>query len=121
MEEQERSNAALRQAFQKLGIRKDAKELHPTDSKKSQEFCKKLLGRELRTTLSDGRFVVGNFKCVDRLKNIILSEAVETRPPESADQESSVRNLGLVMVPGKHLIKVEVQNTVLEEVKTQAK
>ncbi|CAM9244975.1 unnamed protein product, partial [Heterosigma akashiwo] len=33
------------------------------------DFVRKLIGCEIKTTLSDGRTVVGTFDCLDRLKN----------------------------------------------------
>ena len=92
-----------------------------------------LLGRRLRFTLSDERVVVGVFQCVDRLRNFIVTDArgtaasrtasapsidracgrrLETRPFHvTRDGEDLIeerrRSLGSVLVPGKHLLKVE--------------
>lgn len=60
--------------------------------------------RTFRAKLSDGREVVGAFKCMDGNGNFILSSALETR-------NGTQRHLGLVMVPGKHLVKMEVGQT----------
>ena len=68
-----------------------------------------LLGKRLRFTLSDERVVVGVFQCVDRLSNFIVKDAVETRRfslPDGASEERR-RQLGAVLVPGKHLARVE--------------
>jgi small nuclear ribonucleoprotein (snRNP)-like protein len=49
-----------------------------------------LLGSKLRITMTDGRIVRGKFLCLDRLGNVILENAVESRriayipPPSSA-------------------------------------
>mmetsp|Transcript_20112 Transcript_20112/g.31070 ORF Transcript_20112/g.31070 Transcript_20112/m.31070 type:complete len:156 (-) Transcript_20112:191-658(-) len=95
-----------------------------------------LLGSIVRCTLDDGRIATGTFVCVDRLKNIILSNVVEQRRVDSniysldtnttgtttsttITSSSSknnktiiaTRQLSQAMVPGKHLVKVEVDET----------
>jgi len=74
-----------------------------------------LLGETLKVTLTDGRFVVGTFQCLDKKKNFILYNCEETRrvSDENGVEGDAKRSLGLVMVPGKHLVSVE-----LEEKKT---
>mmetsp|Transcript_38632 Transcript_38632/g.48801 ORF Transcript_38632/g.48801 Transcript_38632/m.48801 type:complete len:130 (-) Transcript_38632:65-454(-) len=77
-----------------------------------------LLGCEIQATLSDGRVVLGTFKCLDRLKNIIMSDAVETRyisKPSGQATEPVQRHLGLVLVPGQYLVKVEVKSEILQQ------
>ena len=93
-----------------------------------------LLGLRLRFMLSDKRIVVGTFQCMDRHSNFIVSDAfafgvlhalslcvhnglfplrrLETRPfPTIKDGAEMIevrrRTLGSVLVPGKHLVKVE--------------
>jgi small nuclear ribonucleoprotein (snRNP)-like protein len=74
-----------------------------------------LLQSTLRVTLSDGRVVTGKYQCLDEHLNFILQGATERRVVgERAGVEGSVdrqevRNLGLVMLPGKHMIKVEIK------------
>lgn len=41
--------------------------------------------------------------CIDKYKNIILSQTEEFRSSEK-------RFVGLVMIPGKHLIKAEIED-----------
>ncbi len=38
-----------------------------------------ILGREIKCTLNDGRITRGKLICLDRLKNMILADAVEER------------------------------------------
>ena len=71
-----------------------------------------LLGRTIRTTLSDARTVTGRFECLDANNNLLLGDAEETST-RSADREA-VRTLGLTMVPGAHLVKVEVVEADME-------
>jgi small nuclear ribonucleoprotein (snRNP)-like protein len=93
----------------------------------------------MRVTLSDGRVIVGRFYCLDRERNVVLTEAYTQLPapatPSSpaaaaaaaaaaapavpamtaaevaAAEEASLaaRFLGVVMVPGRHLVKAEVE------------
>lgn len=52
--------------------------------------------------MSDGRTLIGLFLCTDSDANIILGMCVEFR---DVDEE---RNLGLVIVPKKHIVSIEV-------------
>ncbi|OAD79409.1 hypothetical protein PHYBLDRAFT_139438 [Phycomyces blakesleeanus NRRL 1555(-)] len=61
------------------------------------------LNFKTRIQISDGRTFIGVFMCVDKDKNIILAHAEEFRGDEK-------RLVGLVMIPGKHLVKVEAEN-----------
>ncbi|CDR87252.1 uncharacterized protein SPSC_00378 [Sporisorium scitamineum] len=65
------------------------------------------VGRTSIVHIPDGRAFCGTFVCVDSGKNIILANTDETRlTPEG---RTSTRNVGMVMIPGDHVIKVEVQ------------
>lgn len=57
------------------------------------------MGERLRITLSDKRVVEGTLECYDGEMNLILTDC---------DQEGANR-LGTVMVPGKHVVKVEIK------------
>mmetsp|Transcript_20522 Transcript_20522/g.31137 ORF Transcript_20522/g.31137 Transcript_20522/m.31137 type:complete len:112 (+) Transcript_20522:108-443(+) len=94
-----------------------------------------LLNRRIKCTLQDGRTVEGNLQCLDRLKNIILDDAEEVRwirnaasiynpnsPVETKDGDDGKqqdtddnsditvvkRIMAQALIPGKHLIKVEL-------------
>jgi len=49
--------------------------------------------------------VIGNFQCFDQEQNLILTESEEI-PPEQGVRR---RTLGLVMIPGRHMAKCEVE------------
>lgn len=51
--------------------------------------------------MSDGRILLGLFLCTDADANIILGMCSEFREEEE-------RSLGLVIVPKKHIVKIEV-------------
>lgn len=74
------------------------------------------LNKSLRIKMSDGRVLIGIFLCTDRDANVILGSCSEFLP-ESEEQGTSTsskppneepRMLGLVMVPGKHIVSVAV-------------
>ncbi|KAI8364580.1 hypothetical protein BD560DRAFT_402795 [Blakeslea trispora] len=56
-----------------------------------------------RVRISDGRVFIGTFVCIDKDKNMILAQTEEFRGTEK-------RLVGLVMIPGKHLVKVEAED-----------
>lgn len=86
-----------------------------------------LLNQTLRIHISDGRMFVGQFKCTDNERNIILSMTHEYRQPTQKDLEMAgkehertggmgkvkvdlrKRFVGLVVVPGRVVEKVEVE------------
>jgi len=96
----------------------------------AEEALRAHLERFMRVTLSDGRVVVGRFYCLDRERNVVLTDAYAQPPPPTAAaaaaakrapaltaaeaaaaEEASLasRFLGVVMVPGRHLVKAEVE------------
>jgi len=104
----------------------------------------KILGQSILCTLDDGRTVRGTFMCLDRLKNIILTNVVEERFIDIADYQypmsteeqknmsdptetlSSIpstdrilpvkRYLGQAMIPGERLVKVEIDRSIHDQV-----
>jgi N-alpha-acetyltransferase 38, NatC auxiliary subunit len=100
----------------------------------SNAYLTALLGSTLHLYTSDGRMFAGEFKCTDKDRNIILARTFEYRVPgpraaraaatSSQSGESSVhavkesakvsveatsRFVGLVVVPGKYITKIEVE------------
>lgn len=61
------------------------------------------LDKSLRITMTDGRILVGDFLCTDRSGNVILGLCYEY-----TELDGDGRVLGSVMVPGKHIVKMEV-------------
>ncbi|OXB51439.1 UNVERIFIED_CONTAM: hypothetical protein H355_004508 [Colinus virginianus] len=65
--------------------------------------------------MSDGRTLVGAFLCTDRDANIILGSAQEflkaagLLSSPDAFPGSEPRVLGLAMVPGHHIVSIEVE------------
>ena len=66
------------------------------------------LGRNMRIAITDGRVLVGTFLCTDQAQNIILGSAQEYQSLEETLQKVEPRMLGLAMVPGRHIISLQV-------------
>ncbi|KAK5643382.1 hypothetical protein RI129_007227 [Pyrocoelia pectoralis] len=108
-------------------------ELEPEDESKEQETIeenrkplnmspgavqlRKWLNKTLKIEMSDGRVLIGVFLCTDRDANVILGSCSEYLPEEnmveastatasSASNTEEPRMLGLVMVPGKHIVNI---------------
>ncbi|KAI8093948.1 hypothetical protein BDF21DRAFT_331112 [Thamnidium elegans] len=56
-----------------------------------------------RVKITDGRTFIGTFVCIDKEKNIILAHTEEFLG-------TGKRMVGLVMIPGKHLVKIETED-----------
>lgn len=90
----------------------------------ARDAIRNLLGSRVSCTLSDGRQTVGVLVCVDRLKNMVLTDCWETRTIVSTDYNPdktnvvktlAKRHLQQAMVPGANLVKVEVENLIYEQ------
>ncbi|KAF9888316.1 hypothetical protein FE257_008748 [Aspergillus nanangensis] len=99
------------------------------------QYLESMIGQTLRIHATDTRIFVGNFKCTDAARNIILGQTYEYRFPtpsavhdaavetEKQESESSrvaspnlkvnmtSRFIGLVVVPGQHITKIELEET----------
>eukprot|EP00962_Isochrysis_galbana_P050238 scaffold21690_cov123-Isochrysis_galbana.AAC.3 len=63
---------------------------------------RQMLDSPLRVGLTDGRIIVGRFACLDKQRNILLTEARESRSNGDGGDGSSgrrERHLGTVLVP----------------------
>ena len=71
------------------------------------------VGRDCIIHISDGRAFQGTFICVDSDINVILANTDEiSYLTGSSGQDKTTRNVGMVMVPGNHIVRVEVQQDV---------
>lgn len=66
------------------------------------------LNKPLRIKMTDGRTLIGVFFCTDRDANIILGSCTEYLPISQDNINDDRRMLGLVMIPGRHIVKVEL-------------
>ncbi|KAF9377278.1 hypothetical protein CPB97_010295 [Podila verticillata] len=118
-----------------LASAKKSKQMDPSLEHEDPPLVAKLrslLNRNTRIEITDGRLFVGQFMCIDHSKNIILAGAYESRPhgtatgTEAEAQETTGaarlapdvgsnkksdedrRFVGLVMIPGHHIVKAEM-------------
>ncbi|XP_067411309.1 N-alpha-acetyltransferase 38, NatC auxiliary subunit isoform X2 [Emydura macquarii macquarii] len=68
-----------------------------------------LLNKNMRIRMTDGRTLVGCFLCTDRDCNVILGSAQEYLKASDSFAASEPRVLGLAMVPGHHIVSIEVE------------
>lgn len=101
------------------------------------DYLNNLINKTLRITTTDARTFIGTFKCTDSDCNIILARSHEYRRPTSSaiaaalssscsSSSSSTTNteekqgttvkvdmtsrfVGLIVVPGEHICKIEVE------------
>ncbi|PYH98237.1 hypothetical protein BO71DRAFT_416494 [Aspergillus ellipticus CBS 707.79] len=104
------------------------------DENKAVQYLDSLIGRTLRVHATDTRIFVGTFKCTDAARNVILASTYEYRlPSPSAVRDAATgaedpaagsavdaqnikvnmtsRFIGLVVVPGQHITKIELEET----------
>ncbi|KAH8166195.1 hypothetical protein CIB48_g2041 [Xylaria polymorpha] len=89
----------------------------------AETYLRSLINKTLRVHATDGRMFIGTFKCTDTDRNVVLSLTYEYRQPsqqklaEAAASSNSAtvkadmtsRYLGLVVIPGEHIVKMEVE------------
>ena len=99
----------------------------PGASATASSYLSTFLNRTLHLHTTDGRMFAGQMKCTDPERNIILSMTHEYRQPSAADIKLAAerhekagksgnvkvdmkkRFVGLVVVPGKYITKIEVE------------
>ncbi|XP_016930265.3 N-alpha-acetyltransferase 38, NatC auxiliary subunit [Drosophila suzukii] len=78
-------------------------QMNDTSLTPGRRKLQKWLGRVLRIVITDGRVLVGFFNCTDRDANIVLSMCAEYLV-----EGQEPRLLGNVMVPGKHIVSLNI-------------
>lgn len=74
---------------------------------------KSWLNKTLKIKMTDGRVLVGTFLCTDRDANVILGTCEEYLSVEHTEP----RALGLVMVPGRHIVTIHLDCWLPEDLK----
>ncbi|KAI8954911.1 hypothetical protein F4801DRAFT_530433 [Xylaria longipes] len=92
----------------------------------AETYLKSLINKTLRIHATDGRMFIGAFKCTDTDRNVVLSFTYEYRHPSqqklaeaaaaaagtssgTVEADMTSRYLGLVVIPGEHIVKMEVE------------
>lgn len=83
------------------------------DNAQATSYLSSLVDKELGIHITDTRIFVGRMKCTDRERNIVLSNTFEYRQPPGKSEPVAMahmlkRFVGLVVVPGEHITKVEL-------------
>ncbi|KAG9256034.1 uncharacterized protein F5Z01DRAFT_650871 [Emericellopsis atlantica] len=93
------------------------------DSSEARHYLQGLLNKDLRIHTTDGRMFRGTFMCTDPDTNVVISRTHEYRQPSASQRAAAAQNstgtsvtldmtsrfLGLVVVPGEHIVKMEVE------------
>ncbi|KAM8899456.1 N-alpha-acetyltransferase 38, NatC auxiliary subunit isoform 2-T2 [Spinachia spinachia] len=74
-----------------------------------------LLNKNMKIRMTDGRTLVGLFLCTDRDCNVILGSAQEFLKSTDMFSQGEPRVLGLAMIPGHHVVSIEVEADSLED------
>ncbi|KAI8933378.1 hypothetical protein NX059_009994 [Plenodomus lindquistii] len=104
-----------------------AKSPQTMDTEQAAFWLSQFIGKNLRIHASDGRVFAGQMKCTDKDRNIILALAHEYRAPsadvirktveDSGNPAAQVtwnsRYVGLIVVPGHHITKIEYEESTL--------
>ncbi|OAA65995.1 lsm domain containing protein [Niveomyces insectorum RCEF 264] len=96
-----------------------------TASEAGREYLRSLLNKYLLIHTTDGRMFRGEFMCTDPDYNIVLAHATEYRQPSARKRAQEARQaetgatkvvlnmtpryLGLIVVPGQHIVKIELE------------
>uniref|UniRef100_A0A6M2DCG5 Putative u1 snrnp component n=1 Tax=Xenopsylla cheopis TaxID=163159 RepID=A0A6M2DCG5_XENCH len=80
----------------------------PIKDSKGRAQLRQWLNKSFRIKMTDGRVLYGTFACTDRDGNIILASCSEYLSEHSDPSEERV--LGLIMVPGRHIVSIQVDD-----------
>ncbi|KAM0253999.1 hypothetical protein ACHAQJ_007012 [Trichoderma viride] len=93
------------------------------DKDEAYEYLSSLLNHNLRIHTTDGRMFRGTLKCTDPDRNLVLGNTHEYRQPSKEERSAAAatassdsvsldmtsRYLGLVVVPGQYIVKMEAE------------
>ncbi len=82
---------------------------HLSEAFKGGNMLESWLNKNMRVRMTDGRTLTGVFLCTDKNSNVILGSCQEyLKLPEENDIAEEPRMLGLAMIPGHHIVKIEI-------------
>ncbi|GFY50121.1 n-alpha-acetyltransferase 38, NatC auxiliary subunit [Trichonephila inaurata madagascariensis] len=98
----------------------DSELLTPVDKEKAKsplrQRLESWLNKNMKIEMTDGRVLIGIFLCTDRDRNVILGSCAEYLQTESDESGEEPRVLGLAMVPGHHIVSIEVDSDLASNV-----
>ncbi|KAL1509343.1 hypothetical protein ABEB36_004098 [Hypothenemus hampei] len=80
----------------------------PINTSPGAQKLRSWLNKSFKIKMTDGRVLIGVFLCTDRDANIILGSCSEYLPADSTVSNEEPRMLGLVMIPGKHIVSISI-------------
>ncbi|XP_072573486.1 N-alpha-acetyltransferase 38, NatC auxiliary subunit isoform X1 [Paramormyrops kingsleyae] len=84
-------------------------EMSSLSTSPARQKLENLLNKSMRIRMTDGRTLVGLFLCTDRDCNVILGSAQEFLKSTDSFSQGEPRVLGLAMIPGHHVVSIEVE------------
>ncbi|XP_062305298.1 N-alpha-acetyltransferase 38, NatC auxiliary subunit isoform X1 [Osmerus eperlanus] len=81
-----------------------------SSSSRARQKLESLLNKNMKIRMTDGRTLVGLFLCTDRDCNVILGSAQEFLKSTDSFSQGEPRVLGLAMIPGHHVVSIEVES-----------
>ncbi len=88
-----------------------------------RKLLKSFLNKNMKIQLTDGRVLIGIFMCTDKDSNVILGSCAEYLSLEASNKIGSTvgdsgsdgepRILGLAMVPGRHIVSINVDDATI--------
>ena len=80
-----------------------------------RRLLRSFLNKNMKIKLTDGRVLIGIFLCTDKDANVILGTCDEYLNEEclinSQQLDEGPRMLGLAMVPGRHIVSIDVDDS----------
>ncbi|XP_054262287.1 N-alpha-acetyltransferase 38-B, NatC auxiliary subunit-like isoform X1 [Macrosteles quadrilineatus] len=79
---------------------------NPDEIAEGKQKLQSWINKHMKIEMTDGRILIGMFLCTDRDGNVILGSCSEYLNPEVCGFSDEPRLLGLVMVPGRHIVNI---------------
>ncbi|KAK2168282.1 hypothetical protein LSH36_18g01074 [Paralvinella palmiformis] len=77
-------------------------------------LLEKLLNKNMKIKMTDGRTLIGIFVCTDKDRNVILGSCKEYLTYPDTDKEDP-RMLGLAMIPGHHIVSIDIDEELISQ------
>jgi len=80
----------------------------PEEKSDGRKKLESWLNKSMKIKMTDGRILIGVFVCTDKDRNVILGSCQEYLHQPGSGQKEEPRVLGLAMVPGHHILTIEI-------------
>ncbi|KDR21370.1 N-alpha-acetyltransferase 38, NatC auxiliary subunit [Zootermopsis nevadensis] len=110
MHESETSESITKGSPEDKNTESDGKGKSSTSETSGKQKLCSWLNKNFKIEMTDGRVLIGVFLCTDRDGNVILGSCSEYLKPEDNGVIEEPRVLGLVMVPGRHIVSIHLDD-----------